>query len=54
MKRLYKIIIFFAVIFLIGMYFSVKSINDAFSDNTKIEFISIKPTSSKNLIRVLY
>jgi hypothetical protein len=36
MKRLYKIIIFFLVIFLLGIYISVKSINTSFSseDNT--------------------
>jgi hypothetical protein len=48
MKRLYKIIILFAVIFLIGMYFSFKSINEAFSDDTKVEVVSMKPSTSKN------
>jgi len=53
MKRIYKISIFFILIFLIGMYFSFKSINAAFSSDNKIETISIKSLSSKNLIRVL-
>lgn len=53
MKRFYKISIFFILIFLIGIYFSVKSINTAFSSNTKTESISVKPSPSKNLLKIL-
>ena len=35
MKRLYKIIIFFLLIFFIGVYVSIKSINRSFSVNYK-------------------
>ena len=43
MKRLYKIIIFFLIIFGIGIYFTVKSINTSFSSEDEIETVSAKP-----------
>ncbi|MCF6172555.1 MAG: hypothetical protein L3J44_02035 [Campylobacteraceae bacterium] len=44
MRRLYKIIILFILIFLVGIYFAIKSINDNFSDEVNTEVISINPT----------
>jgi hypothetical protein len=53
MKQLYKIITLFFVIFLIGMYFSVKSINEAFSkEDTKTEVVSIKYFSTKTFVKI--
>lgn len=54
MKRLYKIIILFVIIFLVGIYYSFKSIDTAFSSDDKTETILVKLPSSKNLIQVLY
>jgi hypothetical protein len=54
MKRLYKIIILFAVIFLIGMYFSVKSINEAFIDDTETEVISTEPLTDNKPYVTIY
>lgn len=53
MKRLYKIITLFFVIFLVGMYFSVKSINEAFTkEDTKTEVVSIKYISTKTFVKI--
>lgn len=40
MKRLYKIIILFIFIFLIGIYFTIKSINNSFPEEDNIESIT--------------
>ncbi|NLP59088.1 hypothetical protein HGB55_12975 [Lutibacter sp. B1] len=47
MKRLYKIILLFLIIFLIGIYFTVKSINNSFSSEDSIESVSISPSVLK-------
>ncbi|MDT0553629.1 hypothetical protein [Urechidicola vernalis] len=46
MKRLYKIIILFFLIFLVGIYFTVRSINTTLSTEEKTEIISVAPLSS--------
>ena len=45
MKRLYKIILLFAVIFITGIYFTIKTINTSFSkqDETNTETVTITP-----------
>lgn len=43
MKRLYKIIILFIFIFLIGIYFTIKSINNSFSAEDNIETVTYTP-----------
>lgn len=52
MKRLYKIIIFFFLIFLIGIYFTVKSINNSFTSEDHIETVSTSPTILKLSIKI--
>jgi hypothetical protein len=52
MKRLYKIIFFFILIFLAGIYFTLKSMDTAFTPDNIIENISIKPSYSKTLPKV--
>ena len=52
MKRLYKIIFFFFVIFFIGIYFTVKSINNSFSSEETIETVSINPSLLKLSIKI--
>jgi len=47
MKRLYKIIFFFLLIFFIGIYFTVRSINNSFSSEDRIETVSTTPTILK-------
>jgi hypothetical protein len=44
MKRLYKIIILFFIIFGIGIYFTIRSINSTFSSEEKVETVSATPT----------
>jgi len=44
MRRLYKIIILFILIFLVGIYFAVKSINDNISDEVNTEVVSMNPS----------
>ena len=43
MKRLYKIIILFIFIFLVGIYFTIKSINNSFSSEDNIETVTYTP-----------
>jgi len=43
MKRLYKIIILFIFIFLIGIYFTIKSINNSFATEDNIETVTYSP-----------
>lgn len=52
MKRLYKISIFFFLIFLIGIYFTVKSINNSFTSEDRIETVSTSPTILKLSIKI--
>jgi len=52
MKRLYKIIFLFILIFLIGVYVAIKSINDSFSDEVTTEIISMNPSILK--FKVIY
>jgi hypothetical protein len=52
MKRLYKIIFFFILIFLAGIYFTLKSMDTAFTPDSNIENISIKPSYSRTLPKV--
>ena len=48
MKRLYKIIFLFLIIFLAGIYFSVKSINNSFSSEDTIETVTL----NSNLLKL--
>lgn len=43
MKRLFKIIILFFLIFLVGIYFTIKSINNSFPTDNNIETIAYTP-----------
>ena len=43
MKRLYKIIILFLFIFLIGIYFTIKSINNSFPTDDTIHSVTYTP-----------
>ncbi|SDW09210.1 hypothetical protein SAMN05444411_10156 [Lutibacter oricola] len=43
MKRLYKIIILFLIIFGVGIYFTVKSINNSFTTTNEVETVSSQP-----------
>jgi hypothetical protein len=43
MKRLFKITFLFLGIFFIGIYFTVKSINNSFSSEESIETVTINP-----------
>lgn len=52
MKRLYKIIILFLLIFFIGIFFTIKSINSSFSTDTAVETVSIPSTISKLTIKL--
>ena len=47
MKRLYKIIIFFLIIFGIGIYYTVKSINNSFLNEDSVEAITVSPSILK-------
>jgi hypothetical protein len=47
MKRLYKIILLFLVIFLVGIYFTMKSINNSFSTENDIETVTTTPSLIK-------
>jgi hypothetical protein len=52
MKRLYKIIFLFFVIFFIGIYFTVKSINNSFSSEESIETVTINPPLLKLSMKI--
>jgi len=52
MKRLYKIIIFFLIIFGIGIYFTVKSINNSFLNDNTVETVSVSPSILKLSIKM--
>ncbi|WP_456376263.1 hypothetical protein [Lutibacter sp.] len=52
MKRLYKIIILFLVIFLAGIYFTVKSINSSFSSEDTIKTVTTTPSLLKLSLKV--
>ena len=54
MKRLYKIILLFIIIFLSGIYFTLKSIDMAFVFEYKIENISMKSDSSHKLNQTIF
>lgn len=54
MKRLYKIILLFVLIFLAGIYFTLKSMDTAFTPEDKIENISMKPSYSRTLPKVKF
>jgi hypothetical protein len=54
MKRLYKIILLFVLIFLAGIYFTLKSIDMAFTPEDKIENVSMKPSYFKILPKVKF
>jgi len=47
MKRLYKIIIFFLIIFGIGIYFTVKGINNSFLSEDTVETVTVSPSILK-------
>ena len=52
MKRLYKIIILFFFIFLAGIYFTVKSINNSFTSEETIETVTSSPKVLKLSIKI--
>ena len=54
MKRLYKIILLFVLIFLAGIYFTLKSIDMAFASEDKIENVSMNSYSSKTLPKNIF
>jgi len=53
MKRLYKIVILFFAIFLIGIIFTIKSINNSFPSDDKIETIAYTPKILKLTTRII-
>jgi len=52
MKRLYKIIFLFLVIFSVGIYFTIKSINNSFSSEDNIETVKTIPKVLKLSIKI--
>jgi len=52
MKRLYKIIILFVVIFLVGIFLTIKSINNSFSSEDTVETVSMAPSVLKLSIKL--
>ncbi len=52
MKRLYKIIILFLIIFFIGIYFSIKSINSSFPSEDTVEAVTFSPKILKQATQV--
>ena len=52
MKRLYKIIIFFMLIFLVGILLTIESINTTFSSEDPIETVSLPSTALKLSIKL--
>ena len=53
MKPLYKILIFFILIFIIGIYVAVRSINSTLSSDEKTEVIYVSHNYSQNKVIVL-
>lgn len=51
MKRLYKIIILFFIIFFIGIYLTVKSINNSFVSEDTVEVTDHTPNLFKLSIK---
>ena len=51
MKRLYKIIIFFVIIFCIGIYFTIQSINNSFQSEDTTETIALSPSLINNVYK---
>lgn len=49
MKRLYKIILLFLVIFFIGIYFTIQSINNSFPSEDNTETIALSPKLLKEV-----
>ena len=47
MKRLYKIIVFFFIIFIVGIFLSIKTINNSFASEDTIETVSLPSTALK-------
>jgi len=52
MKRLYKIILLFLVIFFVGIYFTMKSINNSFSSENDIETVTSTPSLLKLSLKI--
>ena len=52
MKRLYKIIILFLLIFFIGIFYTVKSINSYFTSKDSVETVSLTSTIHKLTIKL--
>ncbi|MBE0423817.1 MAG: hypothetical protein IBX66_07745 [Lutibacter sp.] len=52
MKRLYKISFFFLMLLLLGIYFSIKSINAYFSSKETIEVVSLSPNIIKMTVKI--
>ena len=52
MKRLYKIILLFLFIFLAGIYFTVKSIDNSFTSEDTIETVTTTPSLLKLSLKV--
>ncbi|WP_176461211.1 hypothetical protein [Lutibacter agarilyticus] len=52
MKRLYKIIVLFVIIFIVGIFLSIKTINSSFSSEDHIETVSLPSTALKLSIQL--
>jgi hypothetical protein len=46
MKRLFKIILLFAIIFITGVYFTIKTINTSFSKQNQTDTETVTVTSN--------
>lgn len=52
MKRLYKIIFLFVIIFIVGIFLTVKTINNSFSSEDTIETVSLPSNVLKLTIKI--
>lgn len=52
MKRLYKIIVLFVIIFIVGIFLTIKTIDNSFTSEDSIETVSIPSTVSKLSIKL--
>lgn len=52
MKRLYIIISLFILIFFVGIFFTIKSINTYFSSKENVEIVSITPKNLERSVKI--
>lgn len=52
MKRLYKIIVLFVIIFIVGIFLTIKTINNSITSEDSIETVSVNPTVLKLSIKL--